>query len=536
MTLRTVSNGAHTYRVSSQEIGSFDEEFDVVIAGFGFAGGIAAIEAHDAGAGVLLLEKMPDPGGLSILAGGAVRCARNADDALAYLIATNAGRTPVDVLRVLAEGMVELEAYVRKLGAAVEAEIENTAMADMANKKGGNYPFSGTETFYNTRIAHIPNFSAATFYPQIVCKDSLSGRGPNLFRAVQFAVSERRIDVRLESPVRRLITSGTDNQVVGVVAGTNGSERAIRARRGVILASGGFEADEDLKAQFWEGMPVLNAAARGNTGDGIRMAQSLGAQLWHMWHFHGVYGFKHPDPNYPFGLRPKRFPDWMPGKKEMMNVKMAWIVVDQQGQRFMNECPPYTQDVGHRPMHFMDTELVKYPRIPSFLISDEKGRQLYPFGDSRVNDREYRYVWSDDNMQEVKNGILFRANSIPELAKAMAIDAGRLQRTIDRWNEQCSQAHDSDFGRPPGTMMHIDTPPYLIGKVWPIVSNTQGGPVHNACQQVLDVAGNPIPRLYAAGELGSSFGHLYLSGGNIAECFVSGWVAGREAAVLVPNS
>ena len=66
------------------------------------------------------------------------------------------------------------------------------------------------------------------------------------------------------------------------------------------------------------------------------------------------------------------------------------------------------------------------------------------------------------------------------------------------------------------------------------MSNTQGGPVHNARQQIIDVDGEPIPRLFAAGELGSSFGHLYLSGGNIAECFVTGWVAGREAAALDP--
>ncbi len=66
------------------------------------------------------------------------------------------------------------------------------------------------------------------------------------------------------------------------------------------------------------------------------------------------------------------------------------------------------------------------------------------------------------------------------------------------------------------------------------MSNTQGGPVHNALQQIIDVNGEAIPRLYAAGEMGSSFGHLYLAGGNIAECFVTGRIAGREAAALAP--
>jgi succinate dehydrogenase/fumarate reductase flavoprotein subunit len=89
--------------------GQFDEIFDVVIAGFGFGGGFAAIEAARLGAKVLICEKMPQPGGVSICSGGGVRCATNADDAFAYLKATNAGTTPDDVLRVLADGMATAE-------------------------------------------------------------------------------------------------------------------------------------------------------------------------------------------------------------------------------------------------------------------------------------------------------------------------------------------------------------------------------------------------------------------------------------------
>ena len=71
--------------------------------------------------------------------------------------------------------------------------------------------------------------------------------------------------------------------------------------------------------------------------------------------------------------------------------------------------------------------------------------------------------------------------------------------------------------------------------IWPTVSNTQGGPVHDARQRVIDTFAQPIPRLLSAGELGSSFGHLYLSGGNIAECFITGRIAGSEAASLAPG-
>ena len=81
--------------------------------------------------------------------------------------------------------------------------------------------------------------------------------------------------------------------------------------------------------------------------------------------------------------------------------------------------------------------------------------------------------------------------------------------------------------------MRIARAPFAFAPVEPIVSNTQGGPVHDARQRVLDPAGRPIEGLYAAGELGSLFGHLYLSGGNIAECFVGGRIAGAGAASRV---
>ena len=94
---------------------NFDETYDVVVVGFGLAGGIAAINAADAGAKVLLIEKSDVPGGLSICSYGAVRSARDPEGAFAYLKATNGGRTPDEVLRVLADGMCGLEAYVREL-------------------------------------------------------------------------------------------------------------------------------------------------------------------------------------------------------------------------------------------------------------------------------------------------------------------------------------------------------------------------------------------------------------------------------------
>ena len=119
-----------------------------------------------------------------------------------------------------------------------------------------------------------------------------------------------------------------------------------------------------------------------------------------------------------------------------------------------------------------------------------------------------------------------------ELAEYLGADTDVMQGSLDRWNALCRKRKDDDFGRPPGTMAVIKNPPYYVGRVWPIVSNTQGGPVHNEKQQIINSFGEPIPRLYAAGELGSAFGYLYLSGANLSECLITGKVAGGEVAQL----
>ena len=113
----------------------------------------------------------------------------------------------------------------------------------------------------------------------------------------------------------------------------------------------------------------------------------------------------------------------------------------------------------------------------------------------------------------------------------MKVDSQTLVATVSHWNGQCLAGKDDDFHRPPGTMMPLTHPPFYAMEAWPIVSNTQGGPVHDPQQRVVDSMGKPIPRLYAAGDISSIFGHLYLEAGNITECFVGGRIAGRNAAL-----
>jgi predicted oxidoreductase len=129
---------------------------------------------------------------------------------------------------------------------------------------------------------------------------------------------------------------------------------------------------------------------------------------------------------------------------------------------------------------------------------------------------------------------LVRAESIAELAQKLRLEPAALAASVERWNTHCDARRDSDHGRRPETMTALRSPPYYAGRLWPVLINTHGGPVHNAQQQVLDPYGVAIPRLYAAGELGGVFGHIYMAGGNLAECFVGGRNAARHAAGLAP--
>ncbi len=487
---------------------------DVVVIGFGFAGGAAAIAAADAGARVLLIEKAPQPGGISVCSAGGLRVADDADAAFAYLDATCGGKTPEPVLRRLAEGMVALPAEIEMLAKKHGATVAQ-------RRAGGNYPLPGFDTFGFVTVEDVPGFDPTAF-----SHVRGSPAGMRLFKLLAEAVAARRerITVATGRGASRLERGSND---VDAVLLENGER--IAARAGIVLACGGFEADTNMQAQYWPGGPALNAAYRHNTGDGIRMAQAVGADLWHMWHYHGAYGFPSPDPAYPYGVRVKRLPDWRPGDGGDV-PGMTWILVDRRGRRFMNEYEPYMQDTGWRPFAAFDPVRQDHAHRPVFLLTDAEGLTRYPLGKPTRNDPDADYEWSADNRKEIAGGTIRYAPSVRALAAKIGVDARELASTLRRWNGLCVDGHDEDFGRPSGSLHPLAVPPFYAAEVRPIVSNTQGGPVHDAEQRVLDPFGAPIPGLYAAGECGSAFGHVYLSGGNLAECFVGGGIAGRNAA------
>ena len=494
-----------------------EEVWDVVVVGCGYAGAVAAIAAHDAGATVLVLEKMPQPGGISICSAGGIRVAEDADAAFEYLSATNAGTTPDEVLKTLAQGMTSVAGFVEELAAAEGTEIVRSSAT-------GSYPFPGTETFGFVTVENGPDSG------DMLDKASVRGGedGLALFCLLYAAMRRRKIKIEVNTRATRLRTDAT-GKVVGLDADRHGHAAHFRTNGGVVLACGGFEADYAMQKQYWQGITARSAAFAGNTGDGIRMCQDVGADLWHMWHYHGSYGLQHTDAEYPFAIRMKRFPDWLPGEEFPDDVKMPYILVDQDGNRFMNEYDPYLQDTGARPFAFFDPQRQAFPRIPAWFIADENGRKRHPFGKPTYHQAGVSFSWSSDNLREVDLGIIQRADDVESLSRIIDVPTEQLEHTLARWNDGCAASSDDDFARPAQSMMPISEPPYYVAQVWPLVNNTQGGPVHDERQRVLNPYGEPVSGLYAAGELGSAFGYLYISGGNIAECFIGGRIAGKEA-------
>ena len=142
-------------------------------------------------------------------------------------------------------------------------------------------------------------------------------------------------------------------------------------------------------------------------------------------------------------------------------------------------------------MAFYDTTTQDYPRIPSYMILDEEGRKRAPLGFATFNDPESFYEWSEDNLKEVENGIIHQADTIEEIATKIEVDPQVLATTVSSWNQMCEMGEDPDFARPGGTMMPLRTPPYIYAPLWPVVSNTHGGPRHDVQQRAINVWGQP---------------------------------------------
>jgi 3-oxosteroid 1-dehydrogenase len=345
--------------------------------------------------------------------------------------------------------------------------------------------------------------------------------GASLIGQLLKILLDRSVFVWINTPLVSLIREG--DAVVGVTAKKDGQEVRIRATHGVILAAGGFEHNDAMRQQYQQ-HPISTewtVGAPGNVGRGIQAGIDVGAAVDMMdeaW--------------------------WMP---TLMLKGGPWtllferslpysMIVDSSGQRFMNESQSYV-DCGHQ--QYQRHKVV--PAIPAYLILDSRHRQNYIIGSDmmpRITPKS-----------ALKNGIITRADSLPELARKMGIDEAGLVATAKRFSQFAKNGRDEDFGRgdsaydryysdprvkPNPNLGPIEKPPFYALKIWPGDLGTMGGLLTDEHARVLRKDGSVIRGLYAAGNnTAAVMGRTYPGpGSTIGPAMVFGMIGGRHAATM----
>lgn len=508
----------------------WDDEADVVVLGFGLAGACAAIEAFDAdpSADVLIVEKMPEhlAGGNSRVSGQTLCFPSSVEGVMTYQRALN-GPTPVPepLLRTWAEARVEQQAWVAEMGREVGMELFAYANG-MWGRPESDFPeLPGSESIEGI-------YSLRPAQPGARTDGSATPRDEKLYASAvydTFATHVRRRPIRLTFETRAvdLVQDADTREVFGVVTDRDGERCAIRARRGVVLCVGGYEANLEMQRDYagYEQMHPFGSPA--NTGDGIRMLQRAGADLWHLRNRVDVAGIR----------LAMKFPEYPSVFGRNFFIRSgSWIDIAKDDRRFWNEVPDdkLLREHMKRKIHgnWIDPPFTTV--LPIHMLFDETTRAQDAIGDqdgrTSWNVVVEGYRWSPDNAAEVERGWITQAPSIRELAVAIGRDPDAVEQTVDRWNESAVAGSDEEFGRDPARMAPIATPPFYAVELVPGVGMTTGGGKRDSRARVLDHDGVPIPRLYEAGELGSMFCNLYQTGSMLTEAMVFGRIAGANAA------
>jgi succinate dehydrogenase/fumarate reductase flavoprotein subunit len=472
-----------------REVTKWDYEAEVVILGTGGAGLATAITARDLGADVLMLEKASEAhaGGNTRVSGQGSWCPADFDGSVTYHKALNDGYpVPEDLILTFHKYTITNAKWIENMGGTMR----------IAGSKGEFSEFPGAST-------------------TVICWNQMGEGTKRLCDVLKSNVLKRNIKIMYETPGVELIQDAGTREIRGVVAERIGKKIYVKAKKAVVLCTGGFENNQEMIRDYLLMPCGYPMGSPYNTGDGIRMAQAVGADLWHMDNQAGSgMGFRAPGNGWAFGGFSPR--------------SRAYIRIAKDATRFIDE----TISTTHGKIPFHGT-YIPYPTpLPVHVIFDDSVMKGGPFysADSRMgwNGVIEHYKWSADNSVELAKGWIQKGDTVRELAGKLGKDPDRLEKTVATWNKSCAAGNDSEFGRPSDRMAPIQGPPYYAIEIVPTFFNTQGGPRRNERAQVLDTNRKPIPRLYSGGELGSIYSYHYQGGGNILECITFGRIAGER--------
>jgi fumarate reductase flavoprotein subunit len=465
----------------------WDRETDVVVVGFGGAGAAAAIAAREAGAEVIVLEKRDVPGGSTAICGGIIYAANTsvqkangiedtADKMYEHYINAGKGFNDPELVRIAADQSAANVEQLIALGGEFSPPTVSGAEVNV-----GSEPIARSHT--------------------VAKYGELSG-GAALFALLADGAKAAGAEILMETPGKELVVDA-DGVVSGVKAESAGEDLYIKARKGVILTAGGFTRNKEMLAAFTRdgfysqplGTPALD-------GDGHKMAFALGAATMNISEVLGIPGLTLP------GAVSATYAFWT------FIPTVAAILVNLEGRRFCDEFSFYD---------WKNTALLAQSEHYGFSVFDDATRQAAP--------GMIVMGFSEDLEAEVAAGTVLKADTLAELADKMGIPAARFEETVAKWNADVTAGADSEYGRT-GGLGPIATAPFYAFATYSTMFDNSGGLKINTKAQVVDVWGNVISRLYAAGQIaGSVIGEHYPgSGSAINACLTFGRVAGQNAA------
>lgn len=476
--------------VAESEITSWDQEADVVIAGYGVAGAAAAVEAARAGVEVLVLERTGSWGGAAAMAGGfiylgggtALQKACGFDDSVDNMAAfLNAAMGPgADEARIAdyCAGSVAHFEWLVGCGVPFKAEFFGEPGWEPMGDQGLMYS-GGENAFPFNTIAtpaprgHIPQMSDK--------KQGEASAGFMLMKPLVDTATEAGARALYDVRAQRLVV-GSDGRVVGVVARRYGDDIAIRARRGVVLASGSFAYNDAMVAQYAPRIAGRPAASiEQHDGRAIQMAQALGADLAHMDATEvAIYA-------YPQQL-------------------VRGILVNARGQRYVAE-DTYPGRIGQLTLYHQDNT--------AYLIID---------GDAQ-----------EEAMTSLSPKLMLRpptwvADTVADLETQIGVAPGALQATVAAYNEGAARGVDPLLHKKAQWLRPIGSPLGAIDLRDSTGGFTLGGLATTLDGEVLHVSGAPIPGLFAAGRCSAGLAAWgYASGVSLGDGSFYGRRAGGRA-------
>lgn len=556
---------------------SWDESFDLVVVGGGAAGMTAAVVAAVEGLRTLVVEQAEQIGGTTARSGGALwlpdspqqalcGLSGDADEAHRYLDALvgdrsdrslrvafiGAGPKMVAYLERHTDVRFELSAgeldYRQELPGAGDQRVlrplpfDGRLLGAHFDRLGWPIPelmlFGGMMITRGeaARLLDIPwSWRACVLGAKLVGRyvhDRLRyQRGTRLVWGNALAgwlfreLLKRRVPIWFKTAARKLVV-GDDGRVLGIVAQRDGVERRVHARRGVVLAGGGFPASAPMRDRYFP-QPVAQStpAFDGCTGETLRLAEKAGGALRSagdnaLWFPSSIA--KRADGSTAV------FPHIA-----LDRAKPGLIAVNSAGRRFVDEAVSY-----HEFVRAMYRSHQRVPTVPATLVCDR--RFLWKYGLGMIRPRALRLC------RFIESGYLSTGRTLRELASAIGVDAQGLADTVTRHNTFARTGVDEEFGkgqsrydRANGDPRHspnpclgpIEAPPYFAVAVFPTPLATSLGLRTNAVAQVLDAAGTPIGGLYACGnDMQSVMGGEYPGpGALIAPAMTFGYVAARHA-------